>query len=76
MKLFDFQVNGFSGIDFQADDFSLEAMQHAVKGLHQHHMTSIFFTLITDDIDKLCRRFERMEQLRAQDPAIASTISG
>ena len=76
MKLFDFQVNGFAGVDFQSDDLSLEAMRHAVDVLHQHKMEAIFFTLITDEVDKLCRRFERIEQLRAQDEKIESTICG
>ena len=76
MKLFDFQVNGFAGVDFQSDHLSLEDIRHAVDVLHQHKMEAIFFTLITDEVDKLCRRFERIEQLRVQDERIQSTICG
>lgn len=76
MRLFDFQVNGFAGVDFQADNLGLEQIRHAVDALHQHKMEAIFFTLITDDIDKLCRRFERIEQLRSKDEKVRKTICG
>jgi N-acetylglucosamine-6-phosphate deacetylase len=76
MKLFDFQVNGFAGVDFQSASLELDEMKHAVEVLHRHHMTSIFFTLITDDVDSMCRKLERMEWLRAQDESIAAAVCG
>lgn len=76
MKLFDFQVNGFGGVDFQSDSLSLEEMQHAVDVLHAHSMTSIFLTLITDRVDSMCRKLEGIERMRSQDRRIADTICG
>lgn len=76
MKLFDFQVNGFGGVDFQSDSLSLEEMQHAVDLLHAHSMTSIFLTLITDRVDSMCRKLEGIERMRSQDRRIADTICG
>ncbi len=76
MKLFDFQVNGFGGVDFQSNSLSLKEMQQAVEKLHHHKMTSIFLTLITDRVDSMCRKLERIERMRDQDQRIADTICG
>mgnify|MGYP000442276010 CR=1 FL=1 len=74
--LFDFQVNGFAGIDFQSDDLGLNDLQQAVRALHRHRTTAILLTLITDRVDALCRKLERLEALRSRDPVIAGTIRG
>lgn len=76
MKLFDFQVNGFGGVDFQSDSLSLEEMQHAVDVLHEYKMTSVFLTLITDRVDSMCRKLEQIERMRGHDRRIADTLSG
>ncbi len=74
--LFDFQVNGFGGVDFQSPGLNLAQMRQAVAALQHHRMTAIFFTLITDSIDSLCRKLERIEALRRQDERIATTVCG
>ena len=74
--LFDFQVNGFGGIDFQRDDLTAREMLGAVEALQRHETGQIFLTLITDTIDRLCRRFEQHERLRAAEPRIAKLIVG
>jgi len=75
-NLFDFQVNGFAGIDYQRDDVTLDQMRASVAGLHRHGTSRIFLTLITDEVDRLCARYERYEKMRAADPAIAAMIVG
>jgi N-acetylglucosamine-6-phosphate deacetylase len=75
-RLFDFQVNGFGGIDFQRDDVTAAQMQHAVATLRRHRVAAIFATLVTDEIDRLCRRFENLERLRVAEPATAAMIPG
>ncbi len=75
-KLFDFQVNGFDGVDFQSESLGLEEMSHAVATLNHHRMTAILYTLITDKVDALCRKLERIEKLRTQDERIATTVRG
>ena len=49
MQLFDFQVNGFAGVDFQSPRLTLEALHKAVTALKQHQTNAILLTLITDD---------------------------
>jgi N-acetylglucosamine-6-phosphate deacetylase len=75
-SLFDLQVNGFAGVDFQQENLSLEQMQRAVRALHAHQTQRIFLTLITDGIDSLCRKFARAEELRRADAQIAETVCG
>lgn len=75
-RLFDFQVNGFGGVDFQATSVSLAEMEHAVAVMHRHGLAAIFLTLITDEIDAHCRRLENFEKLRAASPSIARMIAG
>src|SRR4051812_7946299 len=75
-SLFDFQVNGFGGVDFQSDALSRAELQHAVDVMRRHGVGGIFATLITDEIDALCRRLENFEKLRAASPAIAAMIVG
>ncbi len=74
--LFDFQVNGFGGIDFQRDDLTAAEFTHAVDALRKHGTSGIFATLITDEIDLLCRRFAALEKLCAAVPTAGAAILG
>ena len=74
--LFDFQVNGFGGVDFQRDNLTSTEFAHAVAALRQHGTSGIFATLITDEIDALCRRFAALEKLCATVPSAGAAILG
>ena len=74
--LFDFQVNGFGGVDFQRDNLTATEFAHAVAALRQHGTSGIFATLITDEIDALCRRFAALEKLCATVPSAGAAILG
>jgi len=74
--LFDFQVNGFGGIDFQRDDLTSTEFAHAVAALRKHGTSGIFATLITDEIEGLCRRFAALEKLCATVPSAGAAILG
>ena len=75
-RLFDFQVNGFGGVDFQAPTVTRAEMDHAVAVMRRHGLAGIFLTLITDEIDAHCRRLEQFERLRAASPEIADILTG
>lgn len=75
-RLFDFQVNGFAGVDFQSYDLNPEEMAHAVAALRRHRTTAILVTLITDRIDALCRKFEQIELIRRRDEHVAAVVRG
>jgi N-acetylglucosamine-6-phosphate deacetylase len=76
LPLFDFQVNGFGGVDFQRDDLSEEDLRRATSALRQHGTGAIFATLVTAEVDRLCRRFEAMERARSRDAAVARMVAG
>ncbi|EDY83166.1 hypothetical protein VDG1235_2790 [Verrucomicrobiia bacterium DG1235] len=75
-KLFDLQVNGFAGVDFQAQTLELDTMLHAVHSLRAHGTVGILFTLITDSVCALCQKLEGIEALRRQDKRIAEMVKG
>lgn len=74
--LFDLQVNGFAGVDFQAEALTRSELRAAVRALRRHRMDRILLTLITDDVDRMCRKLEVIEAHRRRDPDLARTIAG
>lgn len=75
-SLFDLQVNGFAGVDFQDEALTGERLRHAVDALRAHQTHRILLTLISDEIEALYRKFRRIERLREEDPIIAETVCG
>ncbi|MBI5425795.1 MAG: N-acetylglucosamine-6-phosphate deacetylase [Opitutae bacterium] len=73
---FDLQVNGFGGVDFQRDELTAAELGVAVKRLRQFRTSRILLTLITDDVERMCRKLERIERWCRADPTVAETIVG
>jgi N-acetylglucosamine-6-phosphate deacetylase len=74
--LFDLQVNGFAGIDFQQPYLRPQEIATAVDALRARRTTRILLTFITDSIDRLCAKIERIEAFRRGSPVGAATIAG
>ena len=74
--LFDLQVNGYSGIDFQQDDLQPEELLSAVRGLRAAGCTRFFVALITDDWQRLMNRLRHLRSLRAQSDELQAAIAG
>lgn len=74
--LFDFQVNGFAGVDFQADEVTAKDLARCAEALRRHHMTAILLTLITDRVETLCRKLEHIEAVRRSDERVAKVVRG
>jgi len=75
-SLFDIQINGFAGIDFQATELDIDEMHQAVDGLARHQTLRFFPTLITDSLDSLERKFARFESFRCQDKKLGEVMCG
>ena len=73
--LFDLQVNGFAGIDFQRTPGAAE-VGRACARLNAHGVARILATFITDRPEALARKFAAFETMRRDDPLIRSTIVG
>src|SRR6185503_12163809 len=67
--LFDLQVNGFGGIDFNAPDLTLDRVAAAVERMRQTGVTRCLPTLITSSFDRFAARARVLA--RVTDPAVA-----
>jgi len=74
--LFDLQVNGYGGIDFQQDELRLEDLLTAAGGLRAAGCTRFLVALITDDWSRLMNRLRHLRSLRAQSAERRSAIVG
>jgi N-acetylglucosamine-6-phosphate deacetylase len=74
--LFDLQVNGYGGIDFQQDDLRLQDLLTAAQGLRAAGCTRFFVALITDDWPRLMNRLRCLRSLRTQSPELQAAIAG
>jgi N-acetylglucosamine-6-phosphate deacetylase len=75
-SLFDFQVNGFAGVDYQRHELTAAQLRASIDALRARGVAAIFLTLITDTIDRLAAQFTRIERYRAADPVLAQTFIG
>ena len=74
--LFDLQVNGFGGIDFQQNNLEVDDLLLAAKRLRQAGCARILLTLITDEWLKLTARLRHLRELRSQSPELEAAIAG
>jgi N-acetylglucosamine-6-phosphate deacetylase len=74
--LFDLQINGYAGVDFQDSGLTRPPLTRALEALAAGGTRRILLTLITDTLDALARKFANLETLRASDPFIAEMICG
>jgi N-acetylglucosamine-6-phosphate deacetylase len=74
--LFDFQVNGFAGVDFQRDGLRPADWARAAASLRGHGVRAILATFVTAGVDRLCRRLEACERACSGDPALRSLVAG
>ena len=68
--LFDLQVNGFAGIDFNTTQITRDALDHALHAMWQDGVTHCLPTIITAPLDLLADR------LAALDHAVATSRLG
>ena len=75
-SLFDIQVNGFGGVDFQSPHLTAESMELAVDALSKHQTRRFFATLITDSIPSLLAKFQNMERIRNSTTRVSKAVCG
>lgn len=72
----DLQVNGFGGVDFNAGDLSADEVIDMCSRLRADGVAGILATVITDDVERMCRRIESICRVREAAPIVADTIWG
>jgi len=74
--LFDVQVNGYGGIDFQQDNLTGDDLLSASRQLHRDGCVRFLLTLITDDWPKLMERLRHIKRLRSNSSELKEAIAG
>jgi N-acetylglucosamine-6-phosphate deacetylase len=64
--LFDLQVNGFAGVDFNSDTIDAARLDHALEAMLSTGVTSCLPTVITAPADVLAARFAALDRAVAQ----------
>jgi N-acetylglucosamine-6-phosphate deacetylase len=72
----DLQVNGYGGVDFNRDALTASDLHHACERMEADGVARFLATIITDDVDAMCRRIATLAHLREQDPLAARLIDG
>ena len=73
---FDIQVNGYGGVDFNSEGYTLDALHGACQKLRADGNDGILATVITDTFDLMAGRLRRLVQLREQDALVREVIAG
>jgi len=74
--LFDLQINGYAGVDFQQDSLALDSLLLAARGLRKAGCTRFLVTLVTDDWARLMARLRHLRSLRARSDELKAAIAG
>jgi len=74
--LFDVQVNGYCGVDFQQDNLTVEDLLVAARNLRADGCAGFLLTQITDDWPALTGRLRRLRGLRSQSTELQRAIIG
>jgi N-acetylglucosamine-6-phosphate deacetylase len=74
--LFDVQVNGYGGVDFQQDDITTDDLLSATRQLRRDGCAQFLLTLITDDWRKLTVRLRKIKALRDGSEELRRAILG
>lgn len=74
--LFDIQVNGYAGVDFQGDSAGIEELETAVHRLADAACSRILLTVVTDRFDRMLGRIDRYRAARAESELLSRRIAG
>lgn len=72
----DLQVNGYADVDFNADVLAEERVVAVCRRLRGEDVAGILATVITADIDAMCRRLANIVRVREADATTADVIWG
>ena len=72
----DLQVNGYAGVDFNADTLTPTRLHDACVRLDADGVAAILATIITDDVDAMCRRLAAIVRLRDEDELVRRMVPG
>ena len=74
--IFDVQINGYAGVDFQQDDLTEAHLLQAARALRSDGCARFLLTLITADWGTLTARLRHLAALRAHSAELQAAIAG
>ena len=63
----DLQVNGYADVDFNADELAVEDVARVCQRLRDDGVAGILATVVTADLDAMCRRLANICRVRDED---------
>ncbi len=72
----DLQCNGYHGIDLHKPDLNAEQLHTFCETMHQQGVQSVLPTIITEDLDAMCRQLATLVRLREADDLARQLIPG
>lgn len=76
MKYLDLQVNGAYGIDFNDDALTTEGFEFACAKLHESGVVGFLATIITDSVDTMCGRIQKIVRMVDAKPELRQLVRG
>ena len=76
MEPLDLQLNGYKGVDFNADDLTLDRLRHACAAVRADGGGRILATVITDRLDRMLGRIARLTAFHAEDATVRDVVAG
>ena len=73
---FDLQVNGYAGVDFNGDQLSGEELEVACKAMRDDGVAQFLATIITDDLDVMSARAQRLVSATAASDLAKTMVAG
>ena len=72
----DLQLNGYKGVDFNADVLSAAALRQACRAVRDDGGGQFLATVITDRLDRMVVRIARLAELHRSDAEVAAAMVG
>ena len=76
MKYLDLQVNGAYGIDFNNDALTPDGFEFACAKLHESGVVGFLATIITDSVDTMCGRIQKIVRMVDAKPELRQLVRG
>jgi N-acetylglucosamine-6-phosphate deacetylase len=73
---FDLQVNGFAGYNFTEPELTVENLEHTARAMLQTGTTRFLPTVVTADLDALCRQLSMLAEAMERIPLVRAMCPG
>jgi N-acetylglucosamine-6-phosphate deacetylase len=76
MRYFDLQVNGYAGVDFNREEWTVAELERACELLRAEGVEAILATVITAPLERMAARLRRLVAGREASSVIRAMIAG